>query len=185
MHFIAMSLIYSFVRVSEGEGESGSIKVSSEKRVLRNSSVKKTPQGSFFNRTPSSKKRPQPFNASDAEFQHGGEEEEGMDFGDNYNDDDNEFEGVTDVGEEEHEGSGSFVKAEDETGNSGKEDSKKVQKSEKKADVKLKLKPRQLKTGSKTRTQTRGALVRRAVSKDDKGVKKMHVVPLKDLNEKV
>ncbi len=181
------SLTYSFVRESEGEGsEGGGESVSSEKRILRNSSVRKTPQGRRLSRTSSSKKRPQPFNATDTEFQHGVEEEEEVvNFGDNYNDDDNEFEDVMTVDEEEHEGSRPFVREKGEAGSnsSGKDHSKKEKKSENKADVLLK--PKQLKAGRKAPTQSKGALARKAMSKDNKGGVKMHIVPLKDLNEKV
>ncbi len=176
-----MSLI-SFVRVSEvedseGEGES------SEKRILINSAAKKTPPGRHLSRTPSSKKRPQPVHASDAEFHQHDKEGEIADFGDNYYDNENEFEDVMAVGEEEHEGSGSYVKVKGaEASSSGKMNSKKAQKN-KKTDVKPK--PRWLQGGANTRTQSVGLVARRAAIKDGKGGNKMHVVTLNDLNEKV
>ncbi len=155
---------------------------------MRNSDVKKTPPGRHHSRSPSSKKRPQPVHANDAEFH--GVDEEVVDFGDNHYDNDMA------VSEEEHEGSGSSVKVKGDTGSSrkkmdhsnaakdigssGKKDPKIVQKS-KKEDMKPKMRQARV----NTRTESRGSIARRAVTKENAGSKKMRVVPLNDLNEKV
>ncbi len=149
---------------------------------MRNSAVKETPPGRYHSRSPSLKKRPQPVQAYDAEL-HGGDEEV-MDFGDNYYGEDD-----MSINEEEHEGSGSSVKVKGDTGSSrkkmdhsnaakeirssGKEDSKKVQKSKKED-----MKPKTRQARVNTRTESRGSIARRAS-------KKMRIVPLSDLNEKV